>query len=272
MTRQIVEGKNTEINKDSTWKQSANSLINFMRRREYLEMILRNMAIIPRYYIEYVDYLNIDTMPRVAFPMTCFCDIPLNKLSSHIEFYGKYGIGLDKEGWGIKKGIQPVKYVNPESDLLKDFIEAFTLALDNKIKIPEECMPLKDYLVSELVYMKPIKGVMDRSGVEKSRIFKDECEWRYIPRITESMEIPLILPLSVVNNAATSAYSEVLKAHQETWLDFKVDDIKYIVVPNEQENTAMIDFIYNELENLTNSTRLQLISKLFVMDRFQEDI
>lgn len=109
MMKQIVEGKDTEISNNSIWEQSANALINFMRRREYLEMILHNMAIIPRYYIEYVDYLNIEGLSKVAFPMSCFCDIPLNKLTSHMEFYGDFGIGLDKERWGINKGIQPVK-------------------------------------------------------------------------------------------------------------------------------------------------------------------
>ena len=40
------------------WQNSANVLCNYMQKFEYLEMILRNQAIIPRYVIEPLDYLN----------------------------------------------------------------------------------------------------------------------------------------------------------------------------------------------------------------------
>ena len=39
-----------------------------------------------------------------AIPMTCFCDLPMSHIASHLEFYGSYGLGLSKE-WGIKNGL-----------------------------------------------------------------------------------------------------------------------------------------------------------------------
>ena len=42
------------------WNNSANVLCNYMKKPEFLEMILQNQAIIPRYVIEPLDYLNID--------------------------------------------------------------------------------------------------------------------------------------------------------------------------------------------------------------------
>jgi len=55
---------------------------------------------------------------RDAIPMVCFCDIPLSQLVSHIDTYGKYGLGMSKE-WGIKKGLNPVIYFNKNSLLAK---------------------------------------------------------------------------------------------------------------------------------------------------------
>ena len=41
------------------YAQSANTLFHFMTKPEYLESILRRKAIIPRYCVETIDYLNI---------------------------------------------------------------------------------------------------------------------------------------------------------------------------------------------------------------------
>lgn len=62
------------------WNNSANILCNYMKELEFLEKILKNKAIIPRYVIEPLDYLKIEELHRIAFPMTCFCDIPLSKV------------------------------------------------------------------------------------------------------------------------------------------------------------------------------------------------
>lgn len=51
------------------WNNSANILCNYMREPEFLEMILKNQAIIPRYVIEPLDYLRIEGLHKIAFPM-----------------------------------------------------------------------------------------------------------------------------------------------------------------------------------------------------------
>ena len=127
------------------WKQSANALFNFMKELDFLKLILRNMAIIPRYYPEYIGYFKIKDVKKVTFPMTCFCDIPLSKLYTHIENYGSYGIGLDKGNWGINNGLQPIKYINENSQLLKDFVSSFSAALNEEFD--EKADVLKNYII-----------------------------------------------------------------------------------------------------------------------------
>lgn len=67
------------------YAQSANTLFHFMTKPEYLESILRRKAIIPRYCVETIDYLNIHngthSFNEAAILQKCFCDIPFHKLA-----------------------------------------------------------------------------------------------------------------------------------------------------------------------------------------------
>ena len=67
------------------YKQSANVLFNFMKQLEYLKMNLKNKAFLPRYYEEKVSSYNIG-IDKITFPMTCFCDIHLQRIEPHVDF------------------------------------------------------------------------------------------------------------------------------------------------------------------------------------------
>ena len=111
-------------------KQSANTLFHFVKKLDYLITSIKNSALFPRYYPEDIDYLEVG-IKQVAYPMVCFCDINFHKLHDHIQFYGGYGIAFSKD-WGLKRGIQPIQYINPKSSLRCDFGQAFNLALEDK--------------------------------------------------------------------------------------------------------------------------------------------
>ena len=85
-----------ELEQNLHWHNSSNVLCNYMREPEYLIKILKNQAIIPRYVTEPLDYLKVDGLKRIAFPMTCFCDIPFSKVGNHMTSYGGYGIALTR--------------------------------------------------------------------------------------------------------------------------------------------------------------------------------
>ena len=51
--------------------------------------------------------------------VVCFCDIPFNLVSNHVDQYGEYCIGLTKE-WGMKNGITPLRYVHYDTPDLRD--------------------------------------------------------------------------------------------------------------------------------------------------------
>ena len=73
--------------------QSANALFNFMKKLEYLKKILERKAIVPRYNLENVSYLNTD-YNSIMLPMVCFCDINLHKVLPHTNIYGEFGLTL----------------------------------------------------------------------------------------------------------------------------------------------------------------------------------
>ena len=56
-------------------RQSANALFTFMDKFSYLKDILETKLIFPRYCRENIEYLGLNKLPEIAFPMKCFCDI-----------------------------------------------------------------------------------------------------------------------------------------------------------------------------------------------------
>lgn len=149
-----------ELGNSLHWNNSSNVLCNYMKKQDYLNQILLNAAIIPRYVIEPLDYLDLKDIPQICFPMTCFCDIPFSKVSTHMSHYGEYGIGLDKQTVLDKYRVQPIHYINGNSPLVDDFKEAFQVSLSGNFS--GEASKLAGFLVSSLMYMKPISGLVDK--------------------------------------------------------------------------------------------------------------
>lgn len=157
--------------------QSADTLFHFVKKLDYLLPAIEKEALVPRYCVENIEYLNIP-FKEIAYPMLCFCDINLHKINEHIQFYGGYGIAFSKH-WGIQKGIQPIQYINPLSHLNNDFTEAFQSAIKR-----EDTDPIQDFLLSQMYYLKPIEGEMQRDGGLVHKNFTDECEWRFVPDLS----------------------------------------------------------------------------------------
>ena len=121
----------------------------------------------------------------MAYPMVCFCDIPLSKLKRHIGTYGNYGIGLTKN-WGFKKNLSPVIYTKQKArtasnyeKLIKWYRQNFEEE-SNDQKAKEFSQLFSDFLM----FTKPYSGKMYKNGKNKITRFYDEREWRWIPKVT----------------------------------------------------------------------------------------
>ncbi len=251
------------------FKQSANTLFRFTSKLEYLIEILKDKHISPRYNEEYVDYLKLNEgIKKIAIPMVCFCDIKLKELGNHMKLYNDFGIGLNKE-WGIKKGVQPIQYVNEKSVLCKMTSSLINSCLDEENEIKNE--DLEYSIIYQLLYMKPLKGNMMRDDGIKKCNFHDEHEWRYIPDInvlTQKGMEGLIVNENKLNQSYYNTYSDTLKTIKESWLEFEYDDIKYIIVKERylDEIIQSIKFL-----SLDRDVEVDLISKILVYDRMEVD-
>lgn len=252
-------------------KQSANVLFNFMKKLDYLKDILSNKAIIPRYYEEKISYLNIEGFNSISFPMTCFCDIHLNRLVTHMEFYGEYGIGLSKK-WAIEQGVQPIHYINEKSPLNKDFTDIFSRSLDSsESEYPPIVDSYKNYLLTSLLFMKPIQGRMPRDNKTVEKNFHDEREWRYVPNLySASTGLPQIIPQHSMNAKAYVVYLKALARHEILWLKFEYESIKHLVVSTEVDREELIKFI-RKCKKIKGKQKFLLISRILVFNELKED-
>ncbi|OEF97555.1 abortive infection system antitoxin AbiGi family protein [Desulfuribacillus alkaliarsenatis] len=268
----LQSGENQSLNSNYIKpKQSANALFNFMQRLDYLKMILKNKAIIPRYFEEDINYLGIE-IGKISIPVTCFCDINLQRISSHTSEYGEYGIGLYKE-WCVVQGIQPIHYINERSKLVEDFRLAFNSALGYDSE-NSEVNNLQNYLFSHLFFIKPILGDMKRSiKDEKVHLnFHDEREWRYIPKLAEiNTELLPVLIFDQNNDKTRNLYNRALYDLSDAWMEISPDNIKYLIVKDKFDQVDLINYLSTEELNYTQKEKLYLISKIVILEEISED-
>ncbi len=80
-------------------KPRSDTLFYFTKNIDTLKSILKN-GFWPRYSLEDFNWYN-PQMGSIAYPMVCFCDIPLIRPREHVSFYGDYGLGMTKQ-WAKK--------------------------------------------------------------------------------------------------------------------------------------------------------------------------
>lgn len=249
----------------------ADTLFTFTTELQYLITTIKNRMLSPRYCEEDIRYLQIPKIKKIAYPMKCFCDINLHRLSVHLEWYGYYGVAFSKE-WGMKNGIQPMQYINPKSELRKDFSLAFSSALDLSIENETNAqLNMKSFLLHEMMYYKPYEGKIKNrnTGKLKSKCFTDECEWRFIPDVTNAGYIQVYYDENIFNAGILRDISNSMEGIEEISLKYEYTDIKYIIVKTGNDLKLLADEIVSW--ELNDDIKYQLISKIIIWDDSKED-
>lgn len=285
------------------YNHSSNALFHFMKRSTFLEYALLHKALVPRYCIEDVQFLGIQSkrgsFNKLAIPQKCFCDIPLHNITSkfpdtsesekfwskdHTHVYGEYAIAFSKE-WGERNHLQPIQYINEDSwyrDLLSEDINT-ALNSENLTQIQA------DSIMYRLSFIKPLRGymkrVIDDKDLNRIKNFHDEQEWRFVPlpeiirecneksnyQIQPIIANPAVLDFSFGAGGFIETQSKVLEedVYSSLWIKFKYDDIRYLIVPTISDRSKCIDFINNLEEEL--EVKSLLISKILVLDEIRKD-
>src|ERR1035437_5621049 len=148
-------------------------LFHYTSKFLYLQSMLKH-GIWPRYCIEEFDWLLGGSI-CIAFPVACFCDIPLSSAGSHKARYGPYAVAFSKDYAG-GLDINPMWYLQEDARI----VEHLRKVCDATPRITLDTIP--DSVKPMLPFMKStIGGQPDRSGENEIMVFEEELEWRHTP-------------------------------------------------------------------------------------------
>lgn len=240
------------------------TLFHFTKSLEILKSILKAGAFFPRYSLEDIEWLG-TSVDSVAFPVVCFCDIPLGRIIDHVKFYGQYGIGM-KQDWGITSGLNPVTYVS-ENSHFADILKHCWMASDIAMKAENNPSHMKN--ARRLIgYCKPLSGQMNVQGKDTKKTFYHESEWRFLASHTHISEY--------LKKDAFSDQTERQDANSlsEKYcpLSFSLQDIKYLFVKSEVDIPDLVNFINSELALNPLKDVQMLNSRIISQDTIENDI
>lgn len=234
---------------------STNSVFHFTKSIDSLKGILINNFRI-KYCLEKIES-KLGTVPY-AVPMVSFCDIPLSQVSSHINKYGGYGIGLTKV-WAKRRGLNPVLYLEKNSSILNDVL----------IKAKFEDSP--DLVYEFLRYTKNYDGelIRDEIVINKQYRFYDEREWRFCPPIEKLNGSQKIIFNTDYYKQNKKDINERLLAQN---LSFNLPDISYIILKEESEILEIIAHLESDTKIKLNPSLLKILtSKITTSKQIKTD-
>jgi hypothetical protein len=211
----------------------SNTLFHFTKSLEFLKSILLN-GFFPRYCREDTSFINVE---YVGYPMVCFCDIPITRISDHTSFYGEYGIGLTRE-WGLRSTLCPIVYTPPSGPITE--LAKFLVDVEVKPKSKKQ-KEINDSLTNHfntfIPLIKPISGKMVVGGQSVEKEFYQENEWRYLPE-----NFRMLFPDDFERDR-----EKLNREIEALGIKFSPNDVRYIFVKSDAELPTIFDFIQNNL-------------------------
>lgn len=216
---------------------------------------------------------------ELVWHMVCFCDILLRDVHDHIEQYGSYGLGLDKE-WGIEKGITPVRYIHYYTPDICD--GKFMLSLTLRSKLPKYHNRLT-FIIADMLKQ---NNEIDSFEIEDFENLPEKAQ-----KVIAQLDVEMQDILNHIHNAGG-----FLKSHKGTWKDrvtgnmtervfyderewrslkttpeqenilFKLNDVKAIFVKNSKERERIIELIMDRSDRLEVKDSNDACHKIHIID------
>lgn len=209
-----------------------------------------------------------------AVPMVSFCDLKLSELKYFLN-YGKFGIGLTKE-WANRNKLSPVMYINRHCDLMDNLITGIN-GIYGHLGLVDNMTQFnnlnKSYLniMNTYRYIKNYEGELWRHGKleDENYRFADEREWRFVPKL-ETESVPPFVAITKIKT--TEQKKEFNRKINHLKLLFTPEDIKYLVVENENDITDLINHLQNAKRHFDLETRNRLASRILTSEQIEKDI
>lgn len=236
-------------------KPKSKTLFHFTKSPEILKSIIKN-GIYPRFCLEEAS-LKFSREESIAYLISCFCDIPLSRITEHTNAYGEYGLGLTKV-WAERNGLSPVIYFTKSGSVLKlaNYLMDFTHANRHLL----DSFEYRIQITNLIKLMKPVNGKVASTGALKD--FYQENEWRYAP------EVDVGIPKSQFTEKSESEN----KKAEEYKLNIYPNDIKYIFVKEDADISEISDFIGANLSHFPHADIKILQSRIISLETIRSDL
>lgn len=244
-------------------KPKSETLFHFTKSMDILEKVMLN-GFWPRFCLEDVHWLGYEEFDYISYPMVCFCDIPLSRISEHVGFYGNFGLGMTKS-WAEKNGLNPVFYVSRTSQVAKSFntLNHHANQIQDKVELDKSKITIR-YLYA---FTKPTEGEMVLDGTPVKKIFYQESEWRFVPQNAS----PSYLLRSTHDNS--DKLNDANKFTQDNCLlKFTPQDIKYVFVNSDSDIPRIMNFIQDKMDNYPASDLKILMSRVVSLESLSLDL
>jgi hypothetical protein len=239
---------------------SSNALFHLTTSKENVRGILKEGFRL-KYCVEIIETRK--GRWKAAVPMVSFCDIPFSQIKNLLDSYGNYGIGLSTE-WRQRMGLNPVLYVDKFSSIgaeLKTFAQE-TLKGQPISAVDDSLLPI----VNILRYSKNYEGDLKRTGKEtiKGYRYSDEREWRYVPSAQDAQVI-----YHLDNYDDKSKKQKANATLEKLRLEFKPQDISYILIQSTSEIPEFIEFI--KAQKFPKQEHERLLTRLVTVEQIRKD-
>jgi hypothetical protein len=241
----------------------SNNLFHFTKELDTLFKILKTGSFWPRYCLESSWTGPNRLTEEIAFPMVCFCEIPLSRISNHNSRYGSFGIGLSRD-WAIKKGLNPVLYFSEKNNLLDSIFNLYNKSLKERRDGSRDFSAVKD-MQRVLAFMKMSSGI--DSETKKERDFYQESEWRFIP---DDGDHRSVLTEDEFKNEKAKNHANQ-RTLEKCLLEFEISDIEYIFVETDNDLLSVINFINEKIPDCQENKRNLLLTKIITMKKINQD-
>lgn len=244
------------------------TLFHFTKEKEALFGILAS-----NFKISYAKETIVGRSQTKVFhvPMVSFCDLRLSEVATHMKRYGKYGIGMSKQ-WAVSKGLNPVAYWSSQARLIDNIqkkLEADYADIFGEVDTVKTIHKTRNYgnLIDVFRFVKNYEGRLVRASgkvIDPYR-FADEREWRYVPEDKDQF------PPFLSEGANKRDYNNQICER----LEFVPDDIRYIIVSDEEERLEMIEHIKVGTEKgmkYGNEAVVRLTSRILTAEQIWNDV
>lgn len=233
---------------------NSKSLFHFTNKMDNIVNILKDGYFWPIYCAE-VDKNKKDGIHAYAFPMVCFCDIPLSQITEHATDYGHYAIAMSKD-WAKRKRVSPVTYYYGTESLVIRLLKRNDGIISKKDKALWLSM-LKKYKGKTWSWGK------DGKGGYKDKVLYNEREWRYIPQRIPYNDLCMEVEYEKFQGRFVSEKT------RKYGLYFSFDDIRYIIIGEENERGLFLDKLKETISD--DSTKRILSSKILTFEQIKDD-